>query len=144
MTTPNNTTTPQLALSQKSLKLLNSADKRLETIAIETHKESKIRFEIIESIRDLETQQKYFKDGKSKCDGIVKISKHQPRKSDGKSEAIDIVCYDPKTNKITWEHKYYYYIAGLFEAKAKELNIPMNWGGWFSGFEDCPHFEINE
>lgn len=127
--------------SEKSLKLLDATDEKLKTTAVEVRKESRIRFEITESLRSLETQQKYFKDGKSQIDGIIKKSKHQPRESDGKSEAVDIVCYHPKTNKITWEQKYYYYVAGLFEAKALELNISINWGGWWN-FEDCVHFEL--
>ena len=49
----------------------------------------------------------------------------------------------------------YYYIAGLFEVKAEELNntifkyykendkIKIQWGGWWNS-EDCPHFELKD
>lgn len=124
--------------SEKSLQLLNTINKQLGILATEVLKISKIKFEITEGYRDQTTQQKYFKEGKSQLDGIIKKSKHQQGK------AIDIVCYDPNTNKPTYDKKeLYYYIAGLFECKAKELTIEITWGGWWS-FEDCVHFELND
>lgn len=120
---------------QKSLQLLNTVDKKLGIIANEVIKISKIDFCITEGLRDIETQQKYFKDGKSKCDGINNKSKHQYGK------AIDIACYDFKTGKITYDKKYYYYMSGLFQSKAEELKNIIIWGGWWN-FEDCCHFEL--
>jgi len=119
--------------SSKSDIKLKTVKKNLQTLASEVLKISKLKFEITEGLRDLKTQQEYYKQSKSQCDGINKKSKHQI------GEAIDIVCY--VNNKITWDKKYYYYIAGLFEAKAKELDINIKWGGWWS-FEDCCHFEL--
>ncbi len=56
--------------------------------------------------------------------------------------AIDIMCYDPATNKGTWELKYYKEVADLFKQKARELEIPITWGGDWKGFVDGVHFEI--
>lgn len=137
--------------SEKSIQLLNTVNKELGILATEVLKISKIRFEITEGWRDQTTQQKYFREGKSQLDGINRKSKHQEGK------AIDIICYIPEIDKTTkkptgktvgtWEQKYYYYIAGLFEVKSKEmiasgqLKTPITWGGWWS-FEDCVHFEL--
>ncbi len=147
--------------STRSIQLLNTVDKKLFILANEVLKTSKVNFGITEGWRSQEKQLEYYKKRTSQCDGINKISKHQLGK------AIDIICYDPKTNKPTYEKKeLYYYIAGLFEAKADELNktifnkdrkikkynntennniednkIKIQWGGWWS-FEDCPHFEL--
>jgi hypothetical protein len=55
--------------------------------------------------------------------------------------SIDILCYDPNTNQPTYDKKFYYYIAGLFQEKADVLKINTIWGGWWS-FEDCCHFEL--
>lgn len=152
--------------STRSIQLLNTVDKRLVLLANEVLKISKVDFGITEGWRSQEQQLKYYNQGTSQCDGINKISKHQLGK------AIDIICYDPKTNKPTYSKKeLYYYVAGLFEAKAEELNksifnfkkreykdedckgkefnnkednrIKIQWGGWWS-FEDCPHFELKE
>ena len=119
--------------SERSEQLLNTVHKDLGRVAQEVIKISKVDFGIVYGLRDVNTQQKLFYAGKSQCDGIKIKSKHQ----DGL--AIDIMCYI--NGEGTWDKKYYYYVAGLFEAKAKELNININWGGWWS-FEDCGHFEI--
>ncbi len=124
--------------STRSIQLLNTVDKRLGILANEVLKISKVDFGITEGWRSQEQQLKYYNQGTSQCDGINKISKHQEGK------AIDIICYDPKTNKPTYDKKeLYYYIAGLFESKAQKLKIDIQWGGWWS-FKDCPHFELKE
>lgn len=141
--------------STRSIQLLNTVDKRLVILTNEVLKISKVDFGITEGWRSQEKQLEYYKKGTSQCDGINKISKHQLGK------AIDIICYDPKTHKPTYDKKeLYYYIAGLFEAKAEELNktifnfkdreyeykdckskepnnkkdnrIKIQWGGWWS------------
>lgn len=124
--------------STRSIQLLNTVDKRLGILANEVLKISKVDFGITEGWRSQEQQLKYYNQGTSQCDGINKISKHQ------KGKSIDIICYDPKTNKPTYDKKeLYYYVAGLFEGKARELEIDIQWGGWWS-LEDCPHFELKE
>ncbi|MDD2839582.1 MAG: M15 family metallopeptidase [Rickettsiales bacterium] len=121
--------------SDNSIQLLNTVDKKLGILANEVIKTSKIDFGISDGWRNQETQYRYFQDGKSKYNGIKNKSKHQ----DGK--AIDIICYDLKTGKTSYDKKYYYYIAGLFQLKAEELKVNLIWGGWWS-FEDCCHFEL--
>ncbi len=123
-------------LSNKSKQRLNTVDERLLYLANEVIKISPIDFGITETYRTAERQQELFKEGKSKCDGIKNRSRHQ----DGK--AIDFVCYDPNTNKITWEKEYYIEVAKVFKEKAKELGIAIRWGGDFVGFFDGPHIEI--
>ena len=136
--------------SIRSIQLLNTADKRLGILANEVLKVSKIDFGITDGWRSQEKQLEYYQQGKTECDGKNKISKHQI------GQAIDIVCYDPKTHKPTYDKKeLYYYIAGLFEVKTEELNntifkyykekdkIKIQWGGWWNS-EDCPHFELKD
>ena len=50
----------------------------------------------------VDTALEYYKKGTSQCDGINNISKHQLGK------AIDIICYDLKTNKPTYNKKEIY------------------------------------
>ena len=119
--------------SKSSLNKLATVDKKLQTLANEILKSSKVDFGISYGLRTQAEQEKLFVKGERKGDGIKKKRKHQ----DGK--AFDFVCY--KNGYITWDKKYYYYIAGLFEAKAKELNINITWGGWWS-FEDCCHIQL--
>jgi peptidoglycan LD-endopeptidase CwlK len=119
--------------SEKSEQLLNTVDKRLVNLAKEVIKISKIDIGISYGLRDLATQQKLFAKGVSQCNGIDKRSKHQ----DGL--AIDFVCYI--NGEITYDKKYYYYVVGLMQAIATQLNISITCGVWWS-FEDCGHIEL--
>lgn len=121
--------------SNKSLEKLNSIDPKLKFLAEEVLKISPFDFGITEGFRDRATQNKYFCEGKSNCDGYTNISKHQ------KGEAIDIMVYD-ENGKGTWEQKYYYQVAGIFKALAKKNNINIRWGGDFKNLVDMPHFEL--
>lgn len=119
---------------KNSLKELETIDKKLQLLAKETIKISKIDIGISYGLRSTELQQEIYKSGASQCDGIIKKSKHQEGK------AFDFVCYI--NNKITFEKKYYYYIVGLMQVVAKQLNIGITSGVWWS-FEDCGHVEID-
>ncbi len=121
--------------SQKSLDKLNSIDPKLKFLAEEVLKISPFDFAITEGFRDRATQNKYFCEGKSKCDGINTLSKHQ------QGLAIDIMVYDENA-KATWQQKYYYQVAGIFKAMAKKNNISIRWGGDFKSIVDMPHFEL--
>jgi len=122
----------QYKFSQKSLQKLQGVDNRLISLTHEVLSISKLDFGITCGLRTTEEQQKAYQEKKSQCDGIKTKSKHQI------GLAIDIICYD-KNQKPTWDKKYYYYIAGLFESISKGK---ITWGGWFS-FEDCCHFELS-
>ena len=122
--------------SQKSLEKLASVDVKLQKLANEVLKISPFDFAITEGFRDRATQNKYFCEGKSKCDGINTLSKHQ------QGLAIDIMVYDENA-KGTWQEKYYYQVAGIFKAVAKQMNINIRWGGDFKSILDMPHFELS-
>lgn len=120
--------------SQKSLNKLSTVDARLQLLAKEVLKISKVDFGISYGLRTDTEQQEIYKTGASRCDGVINRSKHQ----DGK--AFDFVCYI--NNKITFEKKYYYYIVGLMQVTASQLNININCGVWFKNLEDCGHIEL--
>jgi hypothetical protein len=112
--------------SKSSLSKLEGVDQRLKFLAKEVLRISPIDFAITEGLRTKEEQQRLFKEGKSKCDGINNISKHQEGK------AIDICpCYrvrDKETNAYKSMLDYSKesepdldFILGLFYLKAKEL-----------------------
>lgn len=113
-------------------------------------------FSIIEGHRTLETQQQYFKDGKSKLDGIDKKSKHQSLPS----MAVDIMPYYKNFNPFIDRNgdKAFYYMAGLLKGIAEKLlqegdiSHKITWGGnWDndmdffndSKFFDLPHFQLD-
>lgn len=142
--------------TKESKEKLNSCHKDIQTIMnklIEIYD-----FKILEGLRTTEQQVKYFKDGKSKLDGIIKKSKHQDDGS-GKSMAIDIMPYSRDTNAFSGKIKdnaRFYFMAGIVFAITEELyeqNLithKIRWGGdWDSdslfddnSFDDLPHFEL--
>jgi hypothetical protein len=157
--------------SKSSLSKLEGVDQRLQFLAKEVLKITPIDFAITDGLRTKEEQQRLFKEGKSKCDGINNISKHQEGK------AIDIcpcyLVYDTKTNTYKSMLDFskesepdLYFILGLFYLKAKELseqyeltggsegsNIKLRFGCFWdsnsvkenrekSGFVDGYHIEL--
>lgn len=119
-------------------------------------------FSVLEGIRTTELQQKYFKEGKSKLDGVTKKSNHQGKPdASGKvvSYAIDIMPYKTGTNafsgKLTDNNRFYFLagiVFGITERLKAEGKIThsIRWGGdWDSdhvyddeNFMDLPHFEL--
>jgi len=94
-------------------------------------------FKLFETYRTAKRQQKLFKKGHSKCDGIKKLSKHQLGK------AVDFVYWDETLKKFRWdkEIEYWYKILGLLVTH----QVPdIIWGGNWKTFKDLPHFELKE
>ena len=123
----------------------------LQTIMNEAIKISDIDFGIAEGHRNLEKQMQYFKEGKSKLDGINKKSKHNFLPS----MAVDIYAYF--NNKASWDNEHLSYLAGIIHAVSETLfeqNIithKIRWGGNWDrdgviladqSFDDRPHFEL--
>lgn len=44
--------------------------------------------------------------------------------------------------KVRWDWPLYYQIAPVIKAAAKELNIPIEWGGDWRTFKDGPHWQL--
>lgn len=101
---------------------------------------------IIYGARSDYDQQKLFKEGKSKLDGVKNRSKHQTSKEQPFSLAVDAAPYP-----INWEDRSKFcYFAGIVLAKADSLGIKIRWGGDWNcdndlknqTFFDLPHFEL--
>jgi peptidoglycan LD-endopeptidase CwlK len=123
---------------KRSRARLKGVDSRLVNVLNELIKVMDVT--IIEGVRSAETQNKYFKDGKSKLDGVNKKSNHQLGK------AVDLAPYP-----INWEESNrFYYMGGIVRGIAKQLNLKIRWGGdWDSDgetkdqtFMDLVHIEI--
>lgn len=112
-------------------------------------------FSIIEGHRPLATQQHYYREGKSKLDGINKKSKHQSYPS----MAVDIMPYKNGTNAfsgIEKDTRRFYNMMGMVKSIAfllkkeglieHDVRFGLDWDGddTFNdqNFDDCPHFEL--
>ena len=110
---------------------------------------------VIEGHRSQETQMKYFREGKSKLDGVNKKSKHQSYPS----KAVDIMPYKKGTNAFSGNEldtRRFYFMMGIVKATAERLlaegrithkvRFGIDWDGddvfRDQSFHDAPHFEI--
>ena len=136
-----------------------TSKKRLDTCHIDLQKicNEVIKyydFSILEGERTLEQQQIYFKEGKSKLDGIIKKSKHQS----SPSMAVDIAPYPIDFKNEDKAKARFYHLAGYIQMASSllynkgEISHKVRWGGdWDSdkdfkdqSFDDLPHFELKK
>jgi peptidoglycan L-alanyl-D-glutamate endopeptidase CwlK len=93
--------------------------------------------------RTNEEQHSLYVAGSSKCDGYIKVSKHQ------KGDAFDVIAI--VAGKSSFEDNYYFVIAGSIMAIASLKGVKLRWGGDWNGngvvctdqnFDDIGHFEL--
>jgi peptidoglycan L-alanyl-D-glutamate endopeptidase CwlK len=120
--------------SKHSIYNLSEVDFRLQELAYEIIKYTEIDFGVSDGLRTLQEQQMFFNKGLSRCDGIIKKSKHQEGK------AIDIFAF--VDGKLTYEKKYMLYLTGLFKNKSIEKGYVIRCGIDWVDFPDFPHIEI--
>ena len=135
---------------KKSKIKLETCHQDIVTICNEVIKS--VDFSVLEGTRITELQQQYFKEGKSKLDGVNKKSKHQSLPS----MAIDIAPYPIDFKNEDKAKARFYLLAGyMFQASVELYNKglithKLRWGGdWDSdkefkdqSFDDLPHFEL--
>lgn len=98
---------------------------------------SQIDFRVTEGVRSLARQKQLLAAGASK----TLKSRHIPAiNRSGLAEAIDIVCL--VGGKVRWDWPLYPIAAKAFKEAAKELGVPITWGGDWPRFRDGPHFEL--
>ena len=49
----------------------------------------------------------------------------------------------PEHGEIRWDWPLYEQIGAAMKAAAKELDVPILWGGDWASFRDGPHFELD-
>ena len=119
------------SFSQRSKDRLKGVHPDLVKVMQEAIKESPLDFGITEGLRTLERQKELFEAGKSQ----TMNSRHL------KGFAVDIAVF--LDGKITWEFPKYQIVADHIKKVAKDLGIPIVWGGDWISFKDGPHFELN-
>ena len=100
---------------------------------------SPIDFGISDGHRSLIKQKECFDNGKSKCDGIIKKSKHNYYPS----LACDVYAY--VNGKASWDPRHMTMISGCVLSVAEILGIKLKWGGVFGSKDftgwDMPHYQ---
>jgi len=125
---------------KKSLSRLNTCDERLIVLFKEVVKD--FDCSIIEGYRDEETQNRLFKENKTKVK--YPLGKH----NNHPSRAVDVYPYPVDVN----DRDRFHFFAGYVRSVADQLGIKIRWGGnWLNDFDkgfkknkfdDLVHYEL--
>lgn len=91
---------------------------------------TEIDFVVLEGLRTLATQKKYVAQGASKTLRSRHLTGH----------AVDIAPWVGGT--VSWHWPLYHKLAVAVKQAAKELNVPIEWGGDWKSFKDGPHWQL--
>ncbi len=138
-------------LNQRSKDNLNGVHPDLLRLIENAIADCPIPFIIIYGVRTTVEQRTLYSQGRTKpgaivtsCDGVTKKSNHQV-KNDGYGHAVDILADANRNDKVDQveiaDAKSLIIVADHIKKKAKELNIPIDWGGDWK-MRDYPHFEL--
>lgn len=124
-----------ITLSQKSLTKLDGAHPDLVKVIKRAAALSPIDFTVLEVLRTPARQKELVAKGASK----TMKSRHLPG-PDGKSRAVDIAPLDG--GQISWAWPVYHKLAPIIKQAAKDVGVPIEWGGDWRTFKDGPHWQL--
>jgi peptidoglycan L-alanyl-D-glutamate endopeptidase CwlK len=91
---------------------------------------SEVDFTVLEGLRTEARQRQLVAQGASKTMRSRHLTGH----------AVDLGALIG--GQVRWDWPLYYKIADAMKRAAKELNIPIEWGGDWQKFKDGPHFQL--
>ena len=124
-----------ITLSEKNLLKLDGAHPDLRKVIIRAAQLSSIDFTVLEVVRTVARQRDLVAKGASK----TMKSRHLPG-ADGKSKAVDIAPLDG--GQVSWAWPVYFKLAPIIKQAAKEVGVPIEWGGDWRTFKDGPHWQL--
>lgn len=87
-------------------------------------------------IRTIEEQRRLYRVGATR----TMKSRHLAGRTTGLSHAFDIAA--TLNGKVRWDWPLYAKLAKEIKKAAKELGIPIEWGGDWKSFKDGPHYQL--
>lgn len=124
-----------MKLSDKSLTKLAGAHPDLRKVIMRAAELSPLDFTILEVVRTVARQKELVAKGASK----TMRSRHIPS-ADGFSRAVDIA---PMVGgKVSWDWPLYNKLAPIIKQAAKDVGVPIEWGGDWVRFRDGPHWQL--
>lgn len=124
-------------LSTKSLRKLDEVHPELARLTRKAIQITKVDFGVHEGIRSYETQVRYMREKKTTTLHSLHLEQH-----DGYSHAIDIFAYiDGKAN---YRNQNYRPIIQAFITASIALEIQVEFGHLWKGFQDSVHIQLNQ
>ena len=87
-------------------------------------------FTVLEGVRTLERQKQMVESGASTTLNSRHLDGH----------AVDIAPF--VGGEVRWDWPLYYKLAVIVKAAAKEVGVPIEWGGDWKTFKDGPHWQL--
>lgn len=91
---------------------------------------TEVDFTVLEGLRSKTRQRQLYNSGASQTMRSRHLTGH----------AVDLGAY--VGGKVSWDWPLYYKIADAMKAAAKELDVPIEWGGDWRSFKDGPHYQL--
>jgi len=114
----------------KSVKKMTGVHPALKKVLYRAIEITDVDFSIIEGVRTLERQKQLVASGASKTLNSRHLSGH----------AVDIAPY--VDGEIRWDWPLYHRLAKVMKTAAKEIGVPVQWGGDWIRFKDGPHWQL--
>ena len=124
-----------IMLSQRSRDRLESAHPDLVKVMERAAAISPIDFTVLEVLRTVERQRELVAAGAS----TTMKSRHLAGR-DGKSRAVDIAPM--QGGEVSWAWPLYNRLAPVIKQAARDVGVPIEWGGDWRRFKDGPHWQL--
>ena len=96
---------------------------------------STVDFTVLEGVRSPERQRALVDAGSSQ----TLNSRHIPG-PDGYAKAVDLGAW--VDDQVDWSWPLYHKIAAAMKEAARQVKVPIEWGGDWRTFKDGPHFQL--
>lgn len=117
-------------LSARSLAKLEGVHEDLVAVVKRAIEITDVDFGVTEGLRTVERQKELVAKGASQTMRSRHLTGH----------AVDLVAY--VGSEARWDRPLYDKLADAMKRAAKELDIPLEWGGDWKTLKDGPHFQL--
>jgi peptidoglycan L-alanyl-D-glutamate endopeptidase CwlK len=122
-------------LGIRSLDRLEGAHPDLRKVFMRAAEITDLDFTILEVLRTTNRQKLLVKQGASKTMKSRHLASH-----DGLSRAVDAAPVID--GNVSWDWPLYHRLAKIIKQAAKDVNVPIEWGGDWRTFKDGPHWQL--
>lgn len=118
------------SLSDKSRSRLSGVHPKLQAVVSLAIQMTEIDFAVLEGVRTIERQKELVKAGASQTMRSRHLTGH----------AVDLGAI--VGGQVRWDWPLYDKISIAMKAAAKQLGVPIEWGGDWKSLKDGPHYQL--
>lgn len=120
-----------MVLNERSEERLRGVHPKLVEVVRRAAELTQVDFVVTEGLRTEARQRQLVAKGASRTMNSRHLTGH----------AVDLAAVID--GDVRWDWPLYYKLADAMKAAARELSVPITWGGDWVTFKDGPHFEIS-